>query len=67
MLYELNVDPRARPVKQKRRHFGLERNKTVAEETNKLLPARMIKEVQCSIWLSNPVMVKNDTGGGGCA
>ncbi|XP_027184234.1 uncharacterized protein LOC113782546 [Coffea eugenioides] len=46
MLHEMNVDPRAKPVKQKRRYFGPKRNKAVAEEINKLLPVRMIKEVQ---------------------
>ena len=62
MLHKLNVDPQARPVKQKRRHFGPECSKAVDEEVNKLLPMKMISEVQYPIWLSNPVMVKKDMG-----
>ena len=50
MIHKFNVDPLARPVKQKRRHFDLERSKVISEEVDKLLPAKMIK------------MVKKDTG-----
>ncbi|XP_071923109.1 uncharacterized protein [Coffea arabica] len=62
MIHELNVDPQVRPVKQKRRHLGLERSRAVGEEVDKLLPAKIIREVQYPTWLSNPVMVKKDTG-----
>ncbi|XP_071906205.1 uncharacterized protein [Coffea arabica] len=61
MLHELNVDPQARPVKQKRRHLGPGRSRAVGEEVDKLLPAQIIREVQYPTWLSNPVMVKKDT------
>nr|XP_027120400.1 uncharacterized protein LOC113737356 [Coffea arabica] len=63
MVHQLNVNPQARPVKQKRRHFGPERSKAISDEVDKLLPAKMIHEVQYPTWLSNPVMVKKDTGG----
>nr|XP_027102673.1 uncharacterized protein LOC113723912 [Coffea arabica] len=62
MIHELNVDPQARPVKQKRRHLGPERSRAVGEEVDKLLPAKIIREVQYPTWLSNPVMVKKDPG-----
>ncbi|XP_071933903.1 uncharacterized protein [Coffea arabica] len=62
MIHELNVDPQARPVKQKRRHIGPKRSRAVGEEVDKLLPAKIIREVQYPIWLSNPVMVKKDAG-----
>ncbi|XP_027158648.1 uncharacterized protein LOC113760293 [Coffea eugenioides] len=62
MVHELNVDPQARPVKQKRRHLSPERSRAVGEEVDKLLPAKIIREVQYPTWLSNPVMVKKDTG-----
>ncbi|XP_027094951.1 uncharacterized protein [Coffea arabica] len=62
MIHELNVDPQVRPVKQKRRHLGPERSRAVGEEVDKLLPAKIIREVQYPTWLSNPVMVKKDTG-----
>ncbi|XP_027178148.1 uncharacterized protein LOC113777314 [Coffea eugenioides] len=63
MIHQLNVNPQARPVRQKRRHFGPERSKAISDEVDKLLPAKMIHEVQYPTWLSNPVMVKKDTGG----
>ncbi|XP_027174210.1 uncharacterized protein LOC113773797 [Coffea eugenioides] len=62
MIHELNVDPQIRPVKQKQRHLGPERSRAVGEEIDKLLPAKIIREVQYPTWLSNPVMVKKDTG-----
>ncbi|XP_027174121.1 uncharacterized protein LOC113773696 [Coffea eugenioides] len=62
MIHELNVDPQVRRVKQKRRHLGPERSRAVGEEVDKLLPAKIIREVQYPTWLSNPVMVKKDTG-----
>ncbi|XP_071905664.1 uncharacterized protein [Coffea arabica] len=63
MTHQLNVNPQARPVLQKRRDFGPERSKAISDEVDKLLPAKMIHEVQYPTWLSNPVMVKKDTGG----
>ncbi|XP_027063199.2 uncharacterized protein [Coffea arabica] len=63
MTHQLNVNPQARPVRQKRRHFGPERSKAISDEVDKLLPAKMIHEVQYPTWLSNPVMVKKDTDG----
>nr|XP_027102846.1 uncharacterized protein LOC113724106 [Coffea arabica] len=62
MIHELNVDPRIRPIKQKRRHLGPERSRAVGEEVDKLLPAKIIREAQYPTWLFNPVMVKKDTG-----
>lgn len=55
----LNIDPEARLVKQKRRNFAPERNDAVAEEAEKLVKAKFIREVQYPVWLSNVVMVKN--------
>ena len=46
MLHAVTLYPRVKPVKQKRRHFGPECNKAGTEEVDKLLPTRMIKEVQ---------------------
>ncbi|XP_027158506.1 uncharacterized protein LOC113760135 [Coffea eugenioides] len=63
MIHQLNVNPQARPVRQKRRHFGPERSKAISDEVDKLLPAKMIHEIQYPTWLSNPVMVKKDAGG----
>ncbi|XP_074559159.1 uncharacterized protein LOC141815103 [Curcuma longa] len=56
-IHRLNVLPGARPVKQKRRHFGSEQNKVIREEVQKLLKAGYIKEVHFPTWLSNVVLV----------
>ncbi|XP_074578608.1 uncharacterized protein LOC141835080 [Curcuma longa] len=56
-LHHLNVLPGARPIKQKRRHFGPEQNKVIREEVQKLLKAGYIKEVHFPTWLSNVVRV----------
>ncbi|XP_074587632.1 uncharacterized protein LOC141843477 [Curcuma longa] len=56
-IHRLNVLPGARPIKQKRRHFGPEQNKVIREEVQKLLKAGYIKEVHFPTWLSNVVLV----------
>ncbi|XP_027182223.1 uncharacterized protein LOC113780640 [Coffea eugenioides] len=63
MIHQLNVNPQAQPVRQKRRHFGPERSKAISDEVDKLLLAKMIHEVQYPTWLSNPVMVKKEPSG----
>ncbi|XP_074579120.1 uncharacterized protein LOC141835644 [Curcuma longa] len=56
-MHRLNVLPGARPIKQKRRHFGPEQNKVIRDEVQKLLKAGYIKEVHFPTWLSNVVLV----------
>lgn len=60
--HHLNVDPRKKPVQQKRRVFAPERNKAVMDEVNKLLAAKFIREVHYPEWLANVVMVKKANG-----
>ena len=60
--HKLHVDPSVKPVKQKRRPLGAERNKAVKIEVAKLLQARFIREVECPSWLANPVLVKKSNG-----
>ena len=43
--HRLNVDPSHKPVKQKRRKLGIERNKIVNDEVRRLIEAGFIKEV----------------------
>ena len=54
----LNVNPTKKPLQQKRQVFGLERNKAIMEEAEKLLIAGFIREVYYPKWLANVVMVK---------
>ncbi|XP_071928220.1 uncharacterized protein [Coffea arabica] len=46
MIHQLNVNPQTRPMRQKRRHFGPERSKAISDEIDKLLPAKIIHEIQ---------------------
>lgn len=53
IVHKLNVRPNARPIKQRKRHFGAEKDQIIEEEVQKLLTTGHIKEVQYPSWLSN--------------
>jgi len=44
MQHSLNVDPSHKPVIQKRRHLGAERNAAAIAEVRKVLDAEFIRE-----------------------
>ena len=46
ITHRLNVSPSFKPIKQNRRSFMLERQKSINEEVDKLLQARAIREVE---------------------
>lgn len=56
--YKLNVRRDAKPVKQPKRNFALERQEVIKEEVNKLLDAKFISEVMYLDWLTNVMLVK---------
>ncbi|CAA0843037.1 Unknown protein, partial [Striga hermonthica] len=56
--HKLNIDPKIRPVKQKRRHFGAELDVVIGKEVEKMIQAGHVKPIQFPEWLSNQVMVK---------
>ncbi|GJT74568.1 reverse transcriptase domain-containing protein [Tanacetum coccineum] len=60
--HRLNIREECSPVRQKKRRQTPERNKAIQEEVEKLVDARIMKEVHYHSWLSNPVMVKNHNG-----
>ncbi|XP_020225380.1 uncharacterized protein LOC109807270 [Cajanus cajan] len=62
LCHHLMVDPKAKPVTQKRRKFGEDKRKAIAEETRKLLSAGHIREIQYPTWLANVVMVRKSNG-----
>ncbi|XP_012837573.1 PREDICTED: uncharacterized protein LOC105958118 [Erythranthe guttata] len=62
MVHELNLRPGVSPVKQKRRHFGPEKDKIIEGEVRKLLEAGHIREIKFPTWLSNAVLVKKAEG-----
>ncbi|GJV38151.1 hypothetical protein Tco_1410628 [Tanacetum coccineum] len=60
--HRLNVREGCLPIRQKKRGQAPERNKAIQEEVEKLVDARIMKEVHYHSWLSNPVMVKKHDG-----
>ncbi|GKB75079.1 hypothetical protein Tco_0936491 [Tanacetum coccineum] len=58
MKHRLNVREGCSPVRQKKRGQAADRNQAIQEEVEKLVEARIMKEVHYHDWLSNLVMVK---------
>ncbi|KAL0402082.1 UNVERIFIED_CONTAM: hypothetical protein Slati_4238100 [Sesamum latifolium] len=46
ITHHLNIDPNYKPIKQKKRHFGPEKDKIIQAEVNKLMAAGHIEEIQ---------------------
>jgi hypothetical protein len=55
--HTLNVDPKARPVKQPLRRFDEPKRKAIVAELHRLENAGFIREIKTSTWVSNPVIV----------
>jgi hypothetical protein len=55
--HSLNVDPKAKPVKQKLRRFGRDKKEAIRVEVTWLLAAGFIKEVYLQDWLANLVLI----------
>ncbi|KAI3667466.1 hypothetical protein L6452_42524 [Arctium lappa] len=60
--HKLNIDPSFKPVQQKRRKFGPERNKVMNDEVDNLLKTGKIREVKYPDWLANIVFVQKENG-----
>ncbi|GKD69959.1 reverse transcriptase domain-containing protein [Tanacetum coccineum] len=60
--HQLNIREGYTPVRQKKRGQALERAKAIQAEVQKLVEARIMREVHYQDWLSNPVMVKKHDG-----
>ena len=54
----LNVDGKAKPIKQKLRRFAHDKKEAIRVEVTRLLAAGFIKEVYHPEWLANPVLVR---------
>jgi hypothetical protein len=61
--HALEVNKTARPIKQKLRRFAKDRKQAIEVEVCKLLAAGFIRECKHPVWLANPVLVPNKTGG----
>ena len=55
--HKLNVIPSARPVRQKMRHFHLDRYHVIQMEVDNLLEAGFIREIKYPEWQANVVVV----------
>ncbi|XP_073137783.1 uncharacterized protein [Henckelia pumila] len=62
IVHRLNILAGVRPIKQKKRHFGPEKDKVIKKEVEELLKAGHIREVQFPTWLSNVVLVPKSSG-----
>ncbi|XP_073294444.1 uncharacterized protein [Primulina huaijiensis] len=60
--HHLNILPESHPMKQKKRHFGPEKEKFIDVQVKDLLQAGNIREIQFSTWFSNVVLVPKSTG-----
>jgi len=62
LCHHLTMDAKVRRVRQRKRKFNEERCLVVKEETQKLLSAGHIREIQYPEWLANVVLVKKENG-----
>jgi hypothetical protein len=60
--HSLDLDTKARPVKQRLRRFAQDRKEAIMVEVFWLLTAGFIRKVAHPHWLANPVLVKKKNG-----
>jgi hypothetical protein len=62
IVHKLDIDPKVRPKKQKLRKLAEDRVHAAKAEVQRLLDAKVIREVQFTTWLADIVMVKKKNG-----
>ncbi|XP_072062043.1 uncharacterized protein [Arachis hypogaea] len=62
MSHRLAVDPKAKPVAQRRRKMSPDRAAEVKKQVKALLEANFIRELPYTTWLVNVVLVKKSNG-----
>ena len=60
--HSLDLNEKARPIKQRLRRFAQDRKEAIRVEVTRLLAAGFIREVTHPKWLANPVLVKKKNG-----
>jgi hypothetical protein len=60
--HKLDINPNFRPKRQKLRKLAEDRIQAAKAEVQRLLDAKVIREVQFTTWLANIVMVKKKNG-----
>lgn len=63
--HNLAIKPEHKPKKQKLRRMSIDRQQAAKAELEKLLKAKVIREVMHLEWLANPVLVKKKQMGSG--
>ena len=61
--HSLDLNEKARTVKQRLRRFAQDRKEAIRVEVTRLLAAGFIREVTHPEWLANPVLVKKKNDG----
>jgi len=62
LCHHLAMDPQVKPIRQRRRKFNEEKRQAMRDETQKLLAAGHIREIQYPEWFANVVLVKKSSG-----
>ncbi|KAL0461185.1 UNVERIFIED_CONTAM: Transposon Ty3-G Gag-Pol polyprotein [Sesamum latifolium] len=62
ITHHLNIDPRVKPIKQKKIHFCPKKDKIIQAEIDKLVAAGHVEEIQFPEWLCNVVLVPKPDG-----
>jgi len=60
--HRLNINPKEKPIRQKRRALNSERYSALKEEVEKLISNGSIKETKYPKWVANPVLVRKPNG-----
>lgn len=57
--HHLKIDPKRKPISQKRRKFGLKKYTALSEKVKKLLDSKLIKQAKDEPqWVANAMLVK---------
>ena len=65
--HKLDIDPKIKPKKQKLCKMSHDKVTAVKAEVQRLLDAKVIREVKYPTWLANTVLVKKKMVNGECA
>ncbi|KAM2040080.1 hypothetical protein ACFX16_034059 [Malus domestica] len=60
ICHRLSIDPKAKPVRQKRRSYDTKRYKAMKAEVEKLKGIGFVREVNYPTWVANIVLVKKN-------
>ncbi|KAM2221268.1 hypothetical protein ACFX1S_020365 [Malus domestica] len=60
ICHHLSIDPKTKPVKQKRRSYDVERYEVMKAEVEKLKDIGFVHEVNYLTWVVNVVLVKKN-------